>query len=225
MVAAAAHDLKTPLTFIRGAAAELAQTPNDTETLLQQLARIEHSAGRLLTLIDGVIGTAQSKNQQQLPLEPVHVGDVVWNAVEDIAPYADQLGYKLDVNFPRSLPPVLTNRLALHRIVFNLLDNAIKYTRENYEVTVTARRERGSVRLNVRDYGVGVRKRDIEQIFTLFGTAAQPSQALNGSSGLGLYIAHELSNAIHADIGASPKAVGSNFFVRLPVARQMSLFV
>lgn len=224
MVAAAAHDLKTPLTFIRGAAAELKKAPADeSEMAKQQLLRIEQSAERLLALIDGVIGTAQSQ-QAQLPLEPVHVGDVVWGALDTIAPYANQLGFTLNVSLPRTLPPVLTNRQALQRIIYNLLDNAIKYTLDKYEVKITARRDQGSVRLNVRDYGIGVRRRDIEQIFSLFGTSSQPTQAVSGSSGLGLYIAHELSSAIHADIGANPKPIGSNFFVRLPVARQLSLF-
>lgn len=222
MVAAAAHDLKTPLTFIRGAAADLTRTSPDSHQAQVQLERIEQSAARMLSLIDGVIGTAHSE-QTQLPLEPVHVGDVVWEALENIKPFAAQHGYLLKTHFPRSLPPVLTNRKALERIIYNLVDNAIKYTRDKYEVSLSARRDHGSVRLSVRDYGVGIRQRDIEQIFSLFGTTAQPTQAIAGSSGLGLYIAHELSAAIHADIGAVPKRVGSSFYLRLPVARQLSL--
>lgn len=224
ILAAASHDLKTPLAFIRGAASELKSTPVDSAQNQAQIARIEQSAGRMLSLIDSIIGTAHSQ-QTQLPLEPVHIGDVVWTAVNDISPYANQLGFEFQVDFPRTLPPVLTNRLALRRIVFNLIDNAIKYTQDKYEVRISAHRDRGSVRLNVRDYGVGLHRRDLDQIFNLFGTSAQPTQALAGSSGLGLFIARELSTAIHADIGAKPLLKGSNFFVRLPVARQLSLFV
>lgn len=224
LVSAAAHDLKTPLVFIRGAASQLNERPPSKEELARQLERIEQSAARLLNLIDSLIGSAQT-GQADLPLEPVQAEQVIQHAIEDIGPYARQLGFSFKVRTSRRLPPVLTHRLALRRVLFNLLDNALKYTQDSTkDIEIQARRDGDKVRLSVRDWGVGVRGEDMEQIFKLFGRAAEPAAAVPGSSGLGLYIVSNLSQSLSAELGVRSQGQGSTFYLRLPVASQLSLF-
>ena len=223
LVSAAAHDIKTPLVFIRGAAAQLQHEPPEPEELARQLNRIEQSAGRLLSLVDSLIGSSQAA-QQPLALEPVQAERAIYDALEDIGPYAQELGFKFNVYVSRHLPPILSNHLALKRILFNLLDNAVRYTQDKKEIDVRARRDSGRVRVTVRDYGVGVRRQDLEQIWQLFGQAAEPSTVVPGSSGLGLYIASNLSQSMAAELDLKPLSKGTKFYLRLPVANQLSLF-
>lgn len=223
LVSAAAHDLKTPLVFIRGAAAQLGSDQLSESQRVTQLNRIEQSAGRLLTLIDSLIGSAQAE-QQQLALEPVQTEQVIYQALEDISPYAHELGFNFNVKLSRHLPPVLSHRSALRRILFNLLDNAIKYTQDRHDIDIQARRDRDHIRITVRDWGVGVRGSDLEQIWRLFGRAAAPSNAMPGSSGLGLYIASSLSRNLSAELNLKTLSKGTAFYLRLPVANQLSLF-
>ncbi|HEX9679361.1 MAG TPA: HAMP domain-containing sensor histidine kinase [Candidatus Saccharimonadales bacterium] len=222
-LAAAAHDLKTPLVYIRGAAAQLSLGEYDEVDSQRQLLNIEHSAQRLLSLVDSLIGATRA-DQEPLPLEPIEVAEAISLAVEEIRPYANQLGFSFKINCSRQLPPVLSHRLALKRIIFNLLDNAIKYTQDEPVIQIRARRDDNRVRVTVRDYGIGVRPSDLKQIWRLFGQAAEPSHALPGSSGLGLYIVSNLSRHISAELSLKSLSRGTSFFVRLPVARQLALF-
>jgi len=224
LVSAAAHDLKTPLVFIKSAAAQLHLGSLPPDQQVRQLVRIEQSAGRLLTLIDSLIGSTQA-DQRQLMLEPVQAEQVIYQALEDIAPYAQELGFNFNVRLSRHLPSILSHRLALRRVLFNLLDNAIKYTQDNSrDIDIRARRDRDKVRITVRDYGVGVRRSDLEQIWRLFGRAAEPATTVPGSSGLGLYIASSLSRNLSAELDLKTLSRGTSFFLRLPVASQLSLF-
>jgi signal transduction histidine kinase len=164
-------------------------------------------------------------DQISLPLEPVSVSDAIDLAVADIEPYAKELGFNIDVTLSKGLPPILSHRTSLRRVIFNLIDNAIKFTRDQKQVVIKARRDEDRVRISVRDYGIGVRKSDIEQIFKLFGRAGEPTHAIPGSSGLGLYVAKNLSQALMSDLKVRPLGVGTSFYIRVPVAHQLSLFV
>ena len=225
LISAAAHDIKTPLVFIRGAASQLNEGHASPEEMARQLGRMEQSAGRLLNLIDSLIGSAQAR-QQELNLEPVQAEQVIHYALEDIKPYAGELGFDFNLKFSHKLPLILSHRLALRRVLFNLLDNAVKYTRDDSKKTidVSARRDKDRVRITVRDYGVGIRQEDLKQIWKLFGRAAEPAAVVPGSSGLGLYIASSLSRSLSAELDLTTQAKGTSFYLRLPVAHQLSLF-
>jgi len=225
LLAASAHDLKTPLIFIKGAAAQAGQAGLNAQQQRQLIKRIELSSDRLLKLIDAIIGSAQT-SQTQLPLEPAHVSDVLWQAQADIEPYARELGFTFDIRIPRRLPPVLTHRLGLRRILFNLMDNAVKYGHNRPQAVIRAERESSGnfVRLSVRDYGVGLRPSDFKQIQALYAKAEQPTAAAPGSSGLGLLLSSQLADSLSAKLTFQPLAVGTSFSLRLPIARQLSLF-
>lgn len=223
LISAAAHDIKTPLVFIRGAANQLGQNPTDTPEVVKQLRRIEQSAGRLLNLVDSLIGSAQAK-QQELVLEPLHAERVIGQTLEDIEPYAHELGFEINLKLSRKLPPILSHRLALKRVLFNLLDNAVKYSGDRKQIDIKARRDQGHVRITIRDYGIGIRQEDVKTIWKLFGRAVEPTTAIPGSSGLGLYIAASLSQSLSAKLDLKSYSMGTSFFLRLPVANQLSLF-
>lgn len=226
LLVATAHDLKTPLVFIKSAANQWQRPGLNRSQQVELIRRVEHSADRLLKLIDSLIEGAMAE-QMPLVLEPVSAGDVIWQAHQDIKPYAEELGFHFIIKLKRGLPPVLSHRLSLRRILFNLMDNAIKYSREKRRVEISAGRLNSEqVSINVRDYGVGLNKADMTRIFKLYGRAAEPTNAASGSSGLGLFIASQLAEALSAQLSVRPnRSSGTTFSVRLPVARQLSLFV
>lgn len=224
LLAATAHDLKTPLTFIKGAASEWQKPGMSLAMQAELIRRVEHSADRLLKLIDSLIGGAMTE-QLPLKLEPVGAGDVIAQAHQDIKAYAEELGFHFDIKLKHNLPPILSHRLSLRRILFNLMDNAIKYSQNKRRVEISAHRLNSErVAINIRDYGVGLNKTDLGQIFKLYGRAAEPTNAASGSSGLGLFIASQLADSLAAELSVRPNRIGTTFSIRLPVAHQLSLF-
>lgn len=224
LLAASAHDLKTPLIYIKSAAANAQTAQLSAEAQTQLLKRIELSSDRMLKLIDVLIGTSRA-DQAQLPLEPVQAGQVIKQTYAEIEPYAKELGFNFDIKLPSRLPPILTHRLSLKRILFNLMDNALKYGINRPEAIIRASREGdGFVRISVRDYGVGLRPSDLKQIQGLYGQAEAPTNALPNSSGLGLLLSTQLAEALSAKLSFQPLSHGTSFNLRLPVAQQLSLF-
>lgn len=223
LLAATAHDLKTPLLFIKGAANQARQSDLKPELSAELLRRIEFSSDRLLKLVESLLCSAATE-QGMLPLEPVNAADIIQQAQYDIWPYAEELGFKFDTACSRNLPLVLTHRLSLRRVLFNLMDNAVKYSQGPNKVVIRARRtQREYVRISVRDYGIGLTPSDLKKIFALYGRAEQATTAVSGS-GLGLYIASQLSEAMNAKLSVQALTQGASFSIRLPIAHQLNLF-
>jgi len=225
LISAAAHDMKTPLTLISGIASVLQKNNLTKDQQTQYLERIMVSSDRLLGLVEGLIGATKVHDlQSSLPLEPISVGNVIESVTHELEPYAKASGQRLEVRRTHKLPLVLSNRQALYRVLFNLLDNAIKYSEKGQKVVVRARNDRDKIRVSVRDFGIGVRKRDLERLLSNFGSITEPNPAHAGSSGLGLYIAQQLSRATGATLAVKTLGRGSSFYVRLPVAKQLEMF-
>jgi signal transduction histidine kinase len=223
MVAGAAHDLKTPLTYIRGAADQIYRDAYDPTEAKLAAHKIEQSAERLLHLIDGLIGLAHAE-QTSLKLEPLSAIDLVRQSVAAIDPFAQVLGQEIDVRVPKSLPPVATHRQAVDRILYNLLDNALKFSRTQKPIRIRAHRTNpDTVSVSIRDYGAGISPKELKTIFSMFGRAANPSRTVTGS-GLGLYVAAQLSEQIQAKLHVTPLKVGTTFRVDLPIIQQAALF-
>ena len=224
LLVSAAHDIKTPLSFIKNASSSLLGADMPEEYRRIHIERINIMSGRMLKMIDAVIGSAKARNHR-LELEPVNAVDAIYQSYQDVCGYAASIGIDIHISHSRNLPLVYAHRLSLRRVLFNLMDNAIRYSTSRQPVIVSARQEKGRVRISVRDRGVGISKSDYKKIFTMFGSAAAPSVSIPNSSGLGLFIASELCRLMNGELSVSSSGAGSNFILRLPSARQLSLFL
>ena len=213
------HELRTPLTAIIAFADILLQAPDpDTATIARE---VRDNARSLLSMINNVIDTAKLEaGRYQLHYAPVDLVDLVL-AVEKVArPLAERKGVALASWVAPDVPVMETDPDALHKILANLVGNAVKFTDEGGRVDVRA--VRGSagdtVVLEVRDTGIGIAPEDLGLVFERF---VQPDASLSrahGGSGLGLSLVKELVEELGGSVSVmSAPGEGSVFTVELPV--------
>lgn len=211
---AVSHDLRTPLTSIRGYAEAIADgTAPDHERAADVIAsesrRLERLVGDLLEL------AKLDARRFSLDLRPVDLAEVVLDTAEGFRPAAEDLGIALAVDVPQ--PGPLTVRAdpdRLAQVVANLVENALKFAAS--AVTVHASGEGNEVVLAVLDDGPGIDPDDLPHVFErLYQSGRSPARRLG--SGLGLAIVAELVQAMGGTVGVeSPGAGGTRMVVRLP---------
>jgi len=211
-----AHDLKSPITRIRGQA-ELALVGDGP---LEELAAtaIEES-DRLLAMIDAMLFISRTEAGVTRPeLRPVDLADLVRSACELFQSVAEDKGIHLSWSATESLP-LMADAPLVQRLTANLLDNAIKYTPAGGKVQLTLTRDgNGSALLRVQDTGPGISAADLPHIFDRF-YRGDPSRSQPGS-GLGLSFARAVAHAHGGDIRVeSTPGRGSTFTAELPVLK------
>jgi two-component system phosphate regulon sensor histidine kinase PhoR len=228
VIAAAAHELKTPLTLI----AYIAQMLADEELGLTQADRIMYVerlklvSARTLRLVQHLTLSYRLEDAQQqtfsFALEPVNMREVCEAALHEMTPYAREYKQQLQLAANRT-PMVVANREILYDIVVNLVDNAIRHNTPGTAVAVRPAARGEHVRLHVHDNGQGVSAASVARLRRTIGTAPQPIAGLGGSSGLGLYIVGQFAGAMGGSLGLGRAMQGTTFFVDLIRSRQLSL--
>jgi signal transduction histidine kinase len=125
---------------------------------------------------------------------------------------------RIDLRVERDLPSLALDPVALHEIVANLVDNALKYSTPGAPVVVDARIAEGSLTIRVRDEGAGISPGDIPRIFDRFTQIDQSSTRAHGGVGLGLHLVRELTRRFGGEVEVdSVQDQGTTFTVTIPV--------
>ena len=210
------HDLRTPLTAIRGHAAALSDGVVPQEDVLRSLAAIEGEATRLETLVADLLDLARlDAHRFTLDLARIEPADVLDRAFDAMEAEATARG----VSYERSIDPmptVVTDESRVQQIVVNLLDNALRWTPAGGTVRLEGRSlPSGGFAAAVTDTGPGVPDRDRERIFDAFLSLETPDG--QRGSGLGLAISRQLARALGGDVRVeSREGAGSRFVLELP---------
>jgi two-component system, OmpR family, phosphate regulon sensor histidine kinase PhoR len=220
-VANASHELKTPLTSIRGYAEALADEPPE-DMRRQFLASILSNTLRLQRLVDDLLDLSRLESGGWTArLEAVLVGEVVEEAWELVAPSKDR-----DVEFTViGEGMALGDRQGLVQVFRNLLDNAERHTPEGGHITVTVgpARDTSWVEIAVSDDGEGIPAQALPRIFERFYRADTSRARHAGGTGLGLAIVKHLVSAMHGEVRAeSALGRGTTIRLRLPAAETAS---
>lgn len=227
LVATAVHELKTPLSLIAGLSSMLkkGELGSVDKTQAHYLEKIEYSSDRLLRLTEGLISMDRyMKDASSMQFEAVEVDSIISKVIAELEPMITQRKQSVVLNVRRKLPVILANHQSIYQIFFNLIDNALKYSPPKASVVVTARVSGEHLHVHVRDRGIGISATELKQLFRRYGNNPQPSNAMAGSSGLGLYIVKNLVELHKGSISAQPLARGTAFKVELPTVQQLSLF-
>ena len=211
-----AHDLKSPITRIRGIA-EVSMTPDASILEYEAMAAgtIEE-CDRLLDMINTMLIISRTEaGVNQLDCQKLDIGKLVADACNIFQAPAEEKGLTLDCDGPGSISIDGDVRL-IQRLVANLLDNAIKYTPVDGRIDVTVSPgENQTVAIAVKDSGVGISGQDLEHIFERF-YRCDPSRSQTGT-GLGLSFVRAVARAHNGEITVvSTSGEGSTFTVRLP---------
>ncbi len=225
LIASVAHELKTPLTLISGLSAQLQEPIQDPKQYQQYVERIQFSSDRLLSLVDSILrGYELEQDMLELKLEPVNPQLIMEEVAHELEPHARRQAQLIAVRSGRQRQTVIADRGCLHAVVFNLLDNAIKYSDPETTIELEARLRHGQGQLVVKDYGPGIARKDLKKLFAQFGRIQRPVPGWATTTGLGLYVARQLTEAMNGNLELTRRKNGSSFLVNLQLSRQLSLF-
>ena len=215
------HELRTPLTSIKGYMEGLVDgvLPATPETFNQ----IHHEADRLSRLVDDLqeLSRVEAK-AYPLDLRSIAVSNLVQTTVKRLSPQATAKRITLHSNLPADLPPVQADEDRITQVLVNLVANAIQYTPEGGEVTISAARQTNEVHISIKDTGIGIPPEHLANLFTRFYRVDKSrSRNAGGGSGIGLTIARYLVEAHGGRIWAESKGdgQGSIFTFSLKIAK------
>jgi two-component system phosphate regulon sensor histidine kinase PhoR len=221
-VANVSHELKTPITAIKGFVETLREgsvtDPAEQENFLGIIAR---QADRLHAIIEDLLRLSrieQDGDRGQIELQTHKVREVLEMAASDCAGRARDRSVDIRIDCPKDLTAKVNGQL-LEQAVVNLLDNAIKYSETSKAIHVEAVAENGTLLIHVRDQGCGIPQEHLSRIFERFYRVDKARSRKQGGTGLGLAIvkhiaqAHKGSIAVQSQIGK-----GSTFTIRLPMS-------
>ncbi|HVZ77362.1 MAG TPA: ATP-binding protein [Gemmatimonadaceae bacterium] len=218
-VANASHELKTPLTVVSGFAETLQDPDIPVEDRQRFAGMIRTSAHRMQRIVDDLLDLSRYESGTWRPNPvavdlPTAVSDVLTTA----SPAAADKGLTLARDLAGDAAKVYADATALRQILANLVDNALRYTASG-TVTVFSRREGSSVRVGVRDTGIGIAAEHLPRIFERFYRVDPARSRAGGGTGLGLAIVRHLAEAhggsVHAE---SALGQGTTISVVLPDA-------
>ncbi|MBI4341226.1 MAG: PAS domain-containing protein [Candidatus Omnitrophica bacterium] len=218
-VANVSHELKTPVTSIKGLTETLlGGALEDAANNRRFVTLIDDDATRLTRLIDDLLELSQIESKvAPLNVQPVELRKL-FEELE--VRFRNQLAAKqvtFELKIPTGLPPVKGDPDKLRQIFVNLLDNAIKFNRASGRVTVTAQPDQGWMHVTVADTGTGIPDADLPRIFERFYRVDKARSRELGGTGLGLAIVKHLAELHQGRVTvASRLGEGSAFTVTLP---------
>ena len=225
-VANASHELRTPLTSIKLRVEALRSGALDDPPVTERfLAEVEGEVDRMTSMVNDLLDLSRIEAGlnpgSRAPVDLAAVADDVYEAFKA---RADRAGIELGASIQSGLPPVLGNEDQLRRVLYNLMENALKYTASGGRVEIaleTGKRD-GTILLKVIDTGFGIAPAHLPHIFERFYRveATRPRFGPSQGSGLGLPIAKSITEAHHGQIGVSSKVgKGTTFWVELPTPK------
>ncbi|HEX4821916.1 MAG TPA: ATP-binding protein [Acidimicrobiales bacterium] len=217
-VANISHELKTPVGAL-GLLAETLLAEDDPEISRRLAERMLTEAFRVGRTIDDLLALSRIEAEEAPTREPVPVHLVVAEAVERMRPAAEQQGIDVHVAEARRNITMLGDRRQLVSAIYNLLDNAVKYSDagSSVEVRVSVTADGSRVAIEVEDHGVGIPTRDHERIFERFYRVDRGRSRDTGGTGLGLAIVRHVASNHGGEVHlASREGVGSTFTLVLP---------
>ena len=218
-IANVSHELRTPLTSIQGYTETLLDSAPENNHARDFLEIIRKNATRMARLTEDLLTLARVESgEQRFDLQPVIPGELLYEAVQSFSERARGHGVQLSVEEAASFP-VRADREAIHQVLSNLLDNALKYAPEGGKIVLGARPMFRAIEFYVRDVGPGIPSEHLPRLFERFYRVDKARSRESGGTGLGLAIAKHIVIAHGGTIRAESELNhGSTFLFTLPVA-------
>lgn len=215
------HELKTPLNSILGFAQIISEKPAllKKEKGQRYAEHIITSGKNLLNMINDLLNLAKTETgKMELRIEKISIHHLCEDTLAAFSQTAKQKKIKLKLTTENNIPPVVTDAGKVRQILYNFMNNAIKFTPSKGRVEIKASmRNEDTIRLSVTDTGRGIAEADKAKIFDKFRQVDGSITRETPGSGLGLAICRELSTLISASIGVdSTLGQGSTFWLNLP---------
>jgi signal transduction histidine kinase len=223
-VATVSHDLRSPLTLMRGYATmlEMAGSLNDQQKNYARM--IVQGVDNMAKLVNNLLDLGRIEFGVGLQVESIPVLDILERATSELQMQAKQKNIPLGVELPRDMPHAIEADAALlHQALYNLVENGIKYTPEGGTVTVHVRTLPEALVFAVQDSGMGISEDDQKRLFEKFYRGTNRDALMQRGTGLGLAIVKSIAERhggkawVESELGK-----GSVFFLQIPLAQQKS---
>ena len=212
------HEFRTPLSLIYGPVKELSQSPGLSESDRKLIHIIDRNADRMLRLTDQFLHFNRSRaTRDSLSVQRTDLGVLLLGMLKNFEYMFAQKSLRVSSDLPQGLV-VFCDREKVERIVFNLISNAVKYTPEHGEITVSARIEGDIAVVDVADTGIGISPDKVEQIFGRFQRLGEKVGGdLPSGFGIGLNYARYLAGVHKGDLSVRANdPIGSVFTFSFP---------
>lgn len=217
----ASHELKTPLTILKGEMEIALRSKDNVEYMKEALKSSLEEIDRMNYIVRNLLDLAKMDVEKSaVAKEPVNLDKVLSDRCEQLKKVALDSGIHMAIL--RSKPAMVNgDAVRIGQLIFNLIDNALKYSHRGGAVELSLDTEGGSVVFKVKDTGVGISKEDLPYIFDRFYRVDKARSRDVGGAGLGLSICKEIaeSHGGSLEVESDPR-VGSTFIARLPLAAQ-----
>lgn len=211
-----AHDLRTPMTRLRGIAEVALRSDTGPDSCRETLADCVEEADQLLTMLNTLMDISEAETGAlKLNLEAMNIARLMEGAVNLYQEVAEEKGVTVSIIAPKELW-LTADRNRMRQVLANLLDNAIKYTPSGGRIELSAHQQQDTVVLNVKDTGIGLTPDELPKVWDRLyrGEASRSERGL----GLGLSLVKAVVHAHrgHVEVSSAP-GVGSVFTVVLPI--------
>jgi two-component system phosphate regulon sensor histidine kinase PhoR len=219
-VANVSHELRTPLSILRGYIETLVDYPETSRGELSRILQVmERHSKRLGLLIDDLLSLAQLESSHtNLEIGQVRLRELFDHVLRDWKEKFAEKNLKVIVDLQPDAPPIRADGTRLQEVLYNLLENAVKYSRENGEIRLQAAQRNSEIVLSVSDDGIGISKDDLPRIFERFYRADKARTRELGGTGLGLAIVKHIAQLHGGRVEAeSEPGRGTTIRVLLPI--------
>ncbi len=218
-VANVSHELKTPLTAVRGYTETLLDgAMSDPATLERFLGKIKTNGDRLHALVNDILGLAKFESEENPdPIVPVQLSPILSKVIQEFESLIEKKRFTIDSDFSAD-PTVLANGEGIKNIFRNLFSNALRYTPDGGTIKLGLGTKRDMGLLTVEDNGVGIPSSKIPRVFERFYLVDKARSGELGGTGLGLSIVKNLCSQFGGSVYVeSEPSKGSKFTVELPL--------
>lgn len=219
-VANVSHELRTPLSILRGYIETLLDNPQTSDKELSRILRVmERHSKRLGLLVDDLLTLAHLESRSAgLQFSDVQLAELFQSVIRDWEKKLAEKQLKVVVDLSPDARTIRADETRLHEVLYNLLDNALKYSRENGEIRLRAAQHGPEIVLSVTDNGIGISKDDLPRVFERFYRADKARSRELGGTGLGLAIVKHIAQLHGGRVEAeSELGKGTTIRVILPV--------
>jgi len=219
-VANVSHELRTPLSILRGYIETLRDHPKTSREELSRILEVmERHSRRLELLVDDLLILAQLESiDPNLQLSDVHLEELLRNVVRDWDRKFAEKRLRVIVDLPQNLPLLRADETRLQEVLYNLFDNAVKYSQPSGTISLQVQSANNQIVLSVSDTGVGIGPDDLPRIFERFYRADKARSRALGGTGLGLSIVKHIAQ-LHGGTVEAESELGRGISIRvlLPV--------
>lgn len=213
IIAQLSHDIKTPITSIKATVEGILDGIIAPEEIPDYLGTINRQTDRLNNLVEELSYLALNQvNKVETEQETIFLDQLLIETMSEFQLTLEREKRKVAIDVTPTGAKIISDRDKLSRIVYNLINNALKYSQEGTPLKVSARFESNEVTISVTDSGLGIRTEELQNIFRRLYRVEGSRNMNTGGHGLGLYIAQELAHQLNGEIRVkSEYGIGSTF--------------